>query len=392
MNAATNRDKISDILKAANAADKRMMINEELKALLGTYEQKESYDELKRSIEADGIRDPIIVWKETNEIVDGHNRYTIAEELGIECPMVVKSFPDIASVKEFMIRNQLGRRNLTPAKFTYYLGKLYNEMKEAAVEAAAKTPVVEGAPKPKPVTETVQKLAKDFDVSPKTVARAGEQAKGIDAIERVKGKLAAAQQLTSKPTYTAEEVAAIGSASNATVAAKAINSIDGYKKQNAQKKAQNKAVTATLKEKAIPYHVALVQPDFASGLLSSEPKPFLEKDSAVWMLVPDEHLHDAMKLIGMWNLEYQASFIFWSSGKTYEGVFSKIVHQYLILATKGHILGPDKNKESPSVIMKNGDITADVIKLIENYSTPKARKLDMRRVVKPATGWDAPTK
>lgn len=385
--------KISEVIKAADAAnDKRLMVNEELKALLDTYEQKESYDELRRSIEADGVRDPIIVWQETNEIVDGHNRYAIAGELGIDCPVVKKSFPDIASVKEFMIRNQLGRRNLSPARFQYYLGKLYNEMKQAAVEAAAAIPVEENAPKPKPVAETVSKVAKDFSVSEKTVRRAGDLAKGIDMVERVKGKLEAAKQLTTKPTYTSEELSAVGSVTNATVAAKALQKIDTYKKETAKKKAENKAISAAVKEKAVLYNVALVKPDFGTSFIATnEPKPTLDKEAAVWIMAPDEHLHDAMKLISTWGLEFQATFVYWSS-KTYPGVFSKIAHEFVILATKGHVLSPEKGKESGSVMHVNGDIMPSVLKMIDQYSPSKARKLDMRRIAKPATGWDSPTK
>ena len=61
-------------------------------------------------IQSEGVRDPIVVWKGHNTVVDGHNRLKITKELGIPCPQVERSFADEAEVKTWIIRNQLGRR------------------------------------------------------------------------------------------------------------------------------------------------------------------------------------------------------------------------------------------------------------------------------------------
>jgi len=71
------------------------------------------YEELKHSIMNDGCRDPLVVWKETGILVDGHNRRLICEELGITPPIYEKSFENREQVKMWMLCNQLGRRNLT---------------------------------------------------------------------------------------------------------------------------------------------------------------------------------------------------------------------------------------------------------------------------------------
>ena len=76
---------------------------------------KDEYETLRLSIENEGIRDSLITTPE-GVIVDGHNRYEIAESVGLqedEIPITVKEFVDRDSIKLWMIDNQNGRRNIT---------------------------------------------------------------------------------------------------------------------------------------------------------------------------------------------------------------------------------------------------------------------------------------
>jgi len=69
---------------------------------------------LKESIQQDGILNAIIVMKGKGVIVDGHNRVRICKELGIPYPVEEMEFEDIDAAKMWMIKNQLGRRNVPP--------------------------------------------------------------------------------------------------------------------------------------------------------------------------------------------------------------------------------------------------------------------------------------
>jgi ParB-like chromosome segregation protein Spo0J len=375
---------VIESMKAAEAEEmksKGPIINPEFENLLDVQEGA-SYDELKKMIQAEGVRDPIVIWKGHNTVVDGHNRLKITKELGIPCPQVERSFADEAEVKTWIIRNQLGRRNLTPARFQYYIGRLYNEQKADTFEEKAEAK-----------GNTAEKLAEEFEVSPKTVRRYASQAKGIDAIERVRGKLAKNKQLSNKPDYTAEEVEVVAQAANTTVAAKTLNNIDDYKAKARAKKAADKATKAAVEEKATYYGVALCAPDFdASGFnVSTEPKPSLDKNAAVYLIVPDEYLVRGVELLQKWGLRYEATFVFWNN-KPEDGVFSKIVHRNVFLATKGQIIGPKAGKEATSCTLLNGDIGAAMIKLIDGYHNGTTKKLDMRRGVKAAAGWETVAK
>jgi len=76
----------------------------------------DEFEQLEQNIIAEGCREPLIIWD--GIIVDGHNRYEICNKHGIEFKTVEKAFDDKNSAKEWIIRNQFGRRNLTPYQRT----------------------------------------------------------------------------------------------------------------------------------------------------------------------------------------------------------------------------------------------------------------------------------
>lgn len=68
---------------------------------------------LERELLEDGEpRDSIVVWDETDEIVDGHRRYAICQKHNLKFSVVRKSFSNIEQVKQWMEVTQLERRNL----------------------------------------------------------------------------------------------------------------------------------------------------------------------------------------------------------------------------------------------------------------------------------------
>ena len=71
----------------------------------------DEYQRLEKSILAEGVREPIITWNGT--IIDGHNRYNICQEHGIEFTTVEREFASRDAAKIWIIENQFGRRNLS---------------------------------------------------------------------------------------------------------------------------------------------------------------------------------------------------------------------------------------------------------------------------------------
>jgi ParB-like chromosome segregation protein Spo0J len=70
----------------------------------------DEFQQLKENILKDGCRDALVIWNST--IIDGHNRYRICTENGIELKTVEMEFTDRNDAKAWIIKNQFGRRNL----------------------------------------------------------------------------------------------------------------------------------------------------------------------------------------------------------------------------------------------------------------------------------------
>jgi N6-adenosine-specific RNA methylase IME4/ParB-like chromosome segregation protein Spo0J len=86
-----------------------MEILQELESLIPPLSNEE-FKQLERNILEEGIREPLITWN--GILIDGHNRYRIAQEHDINYETLEKEFENINRVKEWMVNNQLGRRNL----------------------------------------------------------------------------------------------------------------------------------------------------------------------------------------------------------------------------------------------------------------------------------------
>lgn len=87
---------------------------------------------LRDSLREHGCLDPLVVWEEEGILLDGHNRLAICEEEGIDYETKTISLPSREGAKCWIIRHQLGRRNL-PA---YVKGELLMSLKAILAEEA----------------------------------------------------------------------------------------------------------------------------------------------------------------------------------------------------------------------------------------------------------------
>ena len=86
----------------------------------------EEFAGLKVSIEAEGIRDALVVWGSENILIDGHHRYQIAQELKCEFKTHEIEFEDRNDAKIWVVKNQFSRRNIS----AYQRGELALELEE----------------------------------------------------------------------------------------------------------------------------------------------------------------------------------------------------------------------------------------------------------------------
>lgn len=91
-----------------------MTIDEEFQKLIPPLTDDE-YRQLEENCIKEGIRETILVWDRGDDlvIVDGHNRYQIARKNGLKWHYKELNFESREAVKEWIIKNQFGRRNLT---------------------------------------------------------------------------------------------------------------------------------------------------------------------------------------------------------------------------------------------------------------------------------------
>ena len=88
-------------------------------------------------------------------LLDGHNRYELCKKHGLHFDIKVVEFPDRQSAINWIINNQLGRRNLHPDQASYLRGKRYNGEKQAVGGQVPGTRVDQNDP---PIT-TADRLA-----------------------------------------------------------------------------------------------------------------------------------------------------------------------------------------------------------------------------------------
>ena len=137
------------------------------------------YDVLEESILSEGCREPLIIWAGENILLDGHNRFKICLENKIEYKVIKKEFDDENAAKNWMLMNQLGRRNLSPDNLTLLRGQLYKLGKSQG----KRTDLTLGQIDTK--LNTAKTLAEKTGVSEATIKR---DAKFSDAVDKLKGK------------------------------------------------------------------------------------------------------------------------------------------------------------------------------------------------------------
>ena len=159
-------------------------IKEEFKNLIPAL-TKEEYKQLENNCIAEGIREKILIWN--GFIIDGHNRYEISLKWNLEIQTETKHFKDEEAVKEWMILNQFGRRNLSNYQRSVLALQLEEVFSNKAKENQIRKPISVLAKWPKQKINTREELSKVAQVGERTLARVKKiQAQ---ASEEVKAKL-----------------------------------------------------------------------------------------------------------------------------------------------------------------------------------------------------------
>lgn len=136
--------------------------------------------QLEDNLSREGCRDPLVVWYQDDEtpiLLDGHNRFEICERNGIEFALTEQVLEDRRSAIDWICRNQLGRRNLSPVDASELRGRMYNGRKKTKggdrKSKDQNDPLIES---------TAEIVAKETGVSAPTIKRDGKYAEAVEAV------------------------------------------------------------------------------------------------------------------------------------------------------------------------------------------------------------------
>ena len=205
----------SNILNASNIRQ-NIIILDELQSFIPPLSTDE-FGQLESNILQHGCQTPIQVWQTSKKnlglpfekvddlayiLVDGHNRYKICSQHNLPFEVYVLSFDSQKDAKDYMINLQLGRRNLSQNQISYFRGLRYNNEKadkldnlQANSSKGQNVPSINDAQKEEEnrtnsskgqnvpsVKTTAERLAKEYNVSSKTIKRDAEFAEGLEKI------------------------------------------------------------------------------------------------------------------------------------------------------------------------------------------------------------------
>lgn len=132
----------------------------------------DEFQQLKENILKDSCKDALVIWND--KIIDGHNRYQICTENGIEFKTIDKQFSDRQEAIEWIILNQFGRRNLQ----NFVRAELALKLKPIIQKKAKENQIQSGGAVP-------QKSAKPIETRNELAKAAGVSHDTIDKVEKI---------------------------------------------------------------------------------------------------------------------------------------------------------------------------------------------------------------
>ncbi|MBX2840494.1 MAG: ParB N-terminal domain-containing protein [Flammeovirgaceae bacterium] len=224
-----------------------LVVNKELKAFIRSLSDEE-FKQLEANILAEGCKDALMVWNNKGEyiLVDGHNRFNICQKHSLPFKIIQKEFADLDAVKDYMLKLQLGRRNLTLEEISYYRGLRYETEKNKSANVSNLKQNATEKDKMSSSVNTAEKIAKEYGVNEKTIKRDAKFSKGLNKLSPdFKAEVLKGTSKVKKQDVQALSMADVKSNSIKTIAAleKALKSKTQDNKQDDLSKLQKEIVS-----------------------------------------------------------------------------------------------------------------------------------------------------
>ena len=141
-------------------------VDKEFEALIPPLSPEE-FQQLEENCLSEGIRDALITWN--GILIDGHNRFRIAAKHGLKWTEKQMNFADREDAVRWIIRNQLGRRNLSLYDRSILALRLKPAIAEKAKDKQSEAGGAVRQKSDKAVVDTKKELAKVAGVSHDTI-------------------------------------------------------------------------------------------------------------------------------------------------------------------------------------------------------------------------------
>jgi N6-adenosine-specific RNA methylase IME4 len=315
-------------------------IKEEFKKLIPPLTSEE-FNQLEQNCLAEGIREAILTWN--GFIIDGHNRYEIATKWNLDFQTKSKHFKDENEVKEWMILNQFGRRNINGyvrSKLALELEEVFKlKAKESKIEKVShfrKTgEVLANLPKP----DTRKELSNVAGVGERTIS----MVKVIEAKapEEVKEKLSTgevsinqAYQEIKKEEKKIERIELIEKQIE-DIEQGLLPELEGLFDVISVDppwpyEGENKNITSF---DSVGRRVANPYPEMSIEDIKKIDMPLME-NSVVLLWTTHKFLPDAFEILKAWNLDYKATLV-WNKEKIGMGAWFRMQCEFCLVAIQG---------------------------------------------------------
>lgn len=345
----------------------------------------DEYESLKESIKTLGQLYPIIA-NPNLEILDGHSRFRICQELGLSPKYETRSFTSVLEEREFIVTVNLMRRHL-------------NDLDRAAL--AQELERIEGE-RAKPRQEFTQLAGKSENGEPRTKAEIGGVQ--MNTTEKGKARDVAARRVGLSPTmyHRAKTIIDKGSDELKQAVREGKTSVSyAYKKIMSKERSLE---TPPLPEGVFDvvyadppweYYLNLrSSPDSHYGTMSMEALcdikvPFAE-DAILFLWTTNAQLENAFTLLKAWGCMYKSHLV-WVKNRFGTGSYFRGQHELLLLAVKGNVPCPLEENRPSSVVLADVEEHSkkpDQVRLLIQKMFPNRKYLELFAREK-TDGWES---
>jgi len=323
-----------------------MKIDPEIEKLIPPLKSEE-YQGLEEKILNEGFTEPLVVWKEQNILLDGHHRLKICEKYGIEPKFRYISFNSRKEAINWVIDNQLSRRNLDPFEASVLRGKKYLlEKKEVG--------------RPKGVhfehLKTREKIAQETGVSSLTIHRDAQLAEAVEELTKEIPKEILKQnpkkdiiELYHKPKEKREKIIRMIKEKDIPIG-KALKIYERQEEIEQQKEAIKKGKINLPQGE---YEVVVIDPPWnygrkydPDGSRVASPYPEMSKEELLQLRIPfasnavcflwttHAFIFDAKELLDKWGFDYKGILV-WDKKKIGMGHWLSMQCEFCLIGIKG---------------------------------------------------------